>query len=621
MDGVPRSLPTAGAGVDYDVLGLEISLTMEAANTGSGGETDPSSTDQDTDPKDWAIDPELLEDPTAPGPSNAQPRLSGADTSTPIPSIDPYLLDQDSEDQEIWQQNQNLLTACLEAISRPVSTPQILVQTMNVCLAMPENVKSMMDYRPGEAPLDGFCPGCNRLLIDILPPSTGSTPASRRKSHKGSCLAHVNGCSAKRVTDEAGRKLLDVFPARLATCPWEQPVSEKIKSENKASVNPLPYEVHQLAANLDAGFNKKRGQNYTKTCSTCAEVFPSASLFKSHLVTDHDIFLPLVLITPSLKNKIENSVWDLEVLSLPLARFSHHDQRYHPDPRELDFFSESIYEDRFSHTPQHGYGKRDDISYRAEEEAMVTGVGAGTSDERYKVVKVDGVTTGDGHCILCVNDPLLSWSDRMIPFDNATDAAGHGSNCLRKRFTACIEHWRSQLLKRDQAVPTFGPIAPPFIGSGPRVQAATDSEDSVTSDGDMRRKTAKGKRRVRPNKGERKPVDLRTPLMIDDDDGHLICPDPGCMTQGHRFETLVTLAAHLVSVHSHPIATPQALLSTVLTLRDYCMMNEQELEDHITRGEGIWFRQEVTINRNKTVKRKIQPAGVQERRPNKPFAP
>jgi hypothetical protein len=51
------------------------------------------------------------------------------------------------------------------------------------------------------------------------------------------------------------------------------------------------------------------------------------------------------------------------------------------------------------------------------------------------------------------------------------------------------------------------------------------------------------------------------------------------------------------------------------------MMNEQELEDHITRGEGIWFRQEVTINRNKTVKRKIQPAGVQERRPNKPFAP
>ena len=53
-------------------------------------------------------------------------------------------------------------------------------------------------------------------------------------------------------------------------------------------------------------------------------------------MVEHDICIPTATQSASIKEKIKASMWDLEVLSLPPARFYCHDCEYHADPREFE---------------------------------------------------------------------------------------------------------------------------------------------------------------------------------------------------------------------------------------------------------------------------------------------
>lgn len=419
-------------------------------------------------------------------------------------------------------------------------------------------------YRPGETPIGGLCGACGQLLKAIVPSTSAVV------NYRVACVRHVKHCHAQKSKESVTETLLAIFPRELERNPLVT-VSAKGKTTNKQKKG-LSLLVHDIYVRTGSFFKSKKDRINPLQCDFCQEELHSQSLVVGHMLS-HDIWLPGAYRGERLQRLVDGE-WDADLLWLPEPVYSYFDERYHPDPRELELFSQDYFQLRIVQRSLDAapYGARSDMTFTAAELEAIKAHTESPSDDKYAFIAGErGRVVQEGLDLLQCHHELLRWTERIRPFCGppSEQCEGQGSQ-LRWSFIEVIVYCRIQISMIGDTLPKFGPTRKPDL-SGP-VPATK--------------------------------FPLHRPVLIDGDDD-LSCPDLVCRSAQLKFTSLLTLAWHLVGVHSYHLTTAPGLKnSAAKTLHDLCFTTEDEQQTFLQQTTGRFIRHPVA---SKYLKRRVRP--------------
>lgn len=519
-----------GGDVDYDAAAIAFLLSLEA--TDQDDEADEERQDLDDD------DPE-----------EGSEAVEGGDTDEPLE----LQIDPDLQDPFETIDNRDALARCLKLISAPMTSYEDFTAAHKACIDLPEVASEITGYRPGETPIGGICGGCGQLLKAVVRPSKAVA------NYRSACIRHVKHCHARRSNESVTDILLATFPRELERNAFEAFGGKSGKTAaTKLKNKPLPLLVHDVYVRTDSFFKNKKERVNPLRCDFCHEPLESMSLVVGHMLS-HNIWLPGIYKGDRLQRLIDGE-WDGDLLWLPEPTYSYWDERYHPDPRELERFSEEYFELRIiqCHHTDIPYGARDDMIFTASERTAIKASALNASDKKYVFIAGErGRVEQEGLDILQCHNPLLRWSERMRPFCGPpSEQCENQGTQLRLAFIQVIIYWRNQISMVGGKLPEFGPTSKPQL---PRAVPASK-------------------------------FPLRRPFLLDHEED-LSCPDLNCRSARLKLSNLITLAWHLVGVHGYHLTTaPGSQSSVAKSMHDLCFTTEAELRSFLEQTSGRFIR-------------------------------
>lgn len=485
-------------------------------------------------------------------------------------------------------QDQTLMQKIRKAFFHMGSTT---ADAITLCSQLNSKGRATFACRPHHTWYKAKCPCCGKSLwqaAKIAVYGHCDTPSFTSRTIN-LFKTHVQQYWAQRSLENVSDRLLAEFPSRLPALPVVLNKREPLTRAHSAEDGSQNlYEVSRWLALRD-----------NQQCAKCTFNTPHVGLFKAHCLTVHGIWLPAADNTWIKKpwgSAYVKGEWSTLSARFPTPRWSWHDRSYHPDPKELELFSESYFKERILHPAQgiKQFGIRPDIEITTDQlQHDQTGT---EIDYRYVLKQARGAEVEqEALCFLCVWNVTKTWTERINPID-----AGHSASAVHNRTCLCEALYGIDLLFEDLRVRAAGgdPDADRLAAKQAKAKAKNakskakrngaeigDSQDGVDEQADAldqnpsTKKTRKVSTKVKSNvptgtslddqdtttlKGgtriprSAKPKAPYAPLSTGPSafevahlvvDGYLACPDSVCRAHGQRSTSQVDWIRHLVGVH------------------------------------------------------------------------
>jgi len=355
---------------------------------------------------------------------------------------------------------------------------------------LPADYFMLHSFRPLHRPINDQCPYCFESITNIIKNSKATSTATNRSLHP-LLQTHINRCAALSTLDSTAPALLERYPMNINR---DHIQGKARRRGNKTGVTGTGgatsvWKMHMVLAQALKKAVKKKEAIRCKDCPG-KPIMYNVEFAKEHLLVVHNQWIGPKGSTAQLKEVRMREEWSAVSAGFPLAPYSTHDSRYHPDPGEYARFCETMYMERIQQTCEAnvtGYGVYPQLEY--EDIRLPEMDNDIKQDDKYRKISTRGeLVVQDALCILCVNNPHLCWTERC----SSHNQDAHQRQCLHRNLNLLLELDRT---------------------------AENGDEILLT--------TAQW---------------LWTPMGYK-------CPDPWCYQQARRFRNVLDLVYHLAGVH------------------------------------------------------------------------
>lgn len=409
-----------------------------------------------------------------------------------------------------------------------------------LCVRLVQTRGPRYGLRAGHQAIDGRCPSCDELLADLVecPTHDGKgRPIQYTNNRHGQMIySHVKLCFVDKLTASVSRYYRETFPVKVPLR-W-------IKDDAG---------LEETLDRSKAGDVLADTMGDTKECPDCDFFALSLSQYSLHVAEVHDVWIPIPAAgrrRPSnrMGTPLQTSpTADGDNLVLPPAIFWYRDQSYNVDPIKTEVKARSFYDELFHSTSRQieRFGRSSSFEYSpsqlAEDDCDYA------PDTRYSlVIAAKGEIEQEGFDIFRVNDPTLSYSDRMKSYDNLIVFQSELRTSLRLVLLAVDRMYDIKTIERVPRRTDRSSVRGP-------IDASADSSYRPDT-----RRVAKTDviyiRRDEPNPEIPVPAcqarAVQPAFVVVN--GKLVCPDLVCLRNQRTFKSQLEFANHFVVVHGLP---------------------------------------------------------------------
>jgi hypothetical protein len=288
---------------------------------------------------------------------------------------------------------------------------------------LPRDYRTLYAFRCNHEPLHEHCRSCGTDVRDII----GVQPGDAINFDKTNILrlqTHVNNCAATL----ASKALEPTLLARYSnTVTWHHLLNKQMRPKKNPGKNGGPELVYNLKLNIQQLITVNLAKQRDIKCLSCPDkpIMYTLAFAEEHLLLVHGIWLPPINNNdPAIKAERASGVWNARVAGFPLAPFSTHTGRYHPDPSEYARLCGQIVQERVIGPCEdvEEYGVRSDIVI--EVDCLVEDSRTAPCDNKYdEIMGRASLVVQDGLCLICANNPTYTNRQRAEPRCNH-------ANCL-----------------------------------------------------------------------------------------------------------------------------------------------------------------------------------------------
>jgi len=386
-----------------------------------------------------------------------------------------------------------------------------LAATFDLFTSIPNDDKLLFKFRPGEWPVNEQCRSCGESVENIFQQKSkvGFCKAAKKERNKTTYIININGrrspsvaaiqklmvhvkeCYPNLILDQHIDELLLRYPSHTFT---NFHTAKPLR--NSMVKGDIGYPLAKLRRIVFANaYNKAsrllRPDTYNR-CQTCPE---KPLLPTPNDAAQHQIIHGLYVPgdEAKLRDRRYTGEWTKDVIQFPTPTYYNITGRYHWDPRDHYDTAKKILQDIYWCAPAtvDKFGRDPSILYEPGE--LSEDDNGLPTDTRYKLVLgLHEMVLAQARCVLCVNDPAHDPRDAAKPYNTTKNVISHNIFCVLTNFKLAL-------------------------------QAKESYEDD--------------------------PAQLPKPDHFLCRNGQLLCPDGVCLQNQRIFDNTLEMLQHFVAVH------------------------------------------------------------------------